>query len=60
MASEIVARLEATGDHRSLGRHEESLWKELKLKPWDFHLFKGPSRVKNRTSFGYEKGTNKV
>jgi hypothetical protein len=32
MAKEVVAHLEAAGDHRSLGPHEESLRKELKLK----------------------------
>jgi hypothetical protein len=32
MSSEIVASLEAVGDHKSLAPHEEALRKELKLK----------------------------
>jgi hypothetical protein len=32
MAKEVVACLEAAGDHRPLGPHEEALRKELKLK----------------------------
>jgi hypothetical protein len=32
IAKEVLSRLKATGDHRSLATHEDKVWKETKLK----------------------------